>query len=100
MANQNSVLAYLEGSSANRPPLLNGTNYIFWKNRIRTNTCSINFYLWNIVGKGPHILCKLFSDGKIPKKLDEYDEDDSKKMTLNFRAMNILCCALDETNYN
>ncbi|KAI5654981.1 hypothetical protein M9H77_32168 [Catharanthus roseus] len=54
MAN-NSSLPYVEGSSTNRPPLFNGTNYTFWKSRIKIYICSINFDLWSIVEKGPYI---------------------------------------------
>lgn len=42
----------------------------------------------------------MFSDKKVSKKSDEYDEDDTKKMTLTFQAMNILFCALAATEYN
>ncbi|KAI5671855.1 hypothetical protein M9H77_12219 [Catharanthus roseus] len=91
-----SNLPYVEGSSTNRPPLFNGTNYTFWKSRIRIYICSINFDLWSIVEKGLYVPKK---DG-IVKKVEEYDELDSRKMTLNFQAMNILSCALDVNEYN
>lgn len=42
---------------------------------------------------------KLIGNMKVPKKADEYDKEESKKMTSNFRLMNILCCALDTTEY-
>ncbi|KAI5673360.1 hypothetical protein M9H77_13724 [Catharanthus roseus] len=34
------------------------------------------------------------------KKVEEFDELDSRKMTLNFQAMNILSCGLDVNGYN
>lgn len=49
---------------------------------------------------GPLIPSKLIGGKKIPKKPDEYDEKDFKKVTLNFLAMNILCCALEPEEYN
>ncbi|KAI5650391.1 hypothetical protein M9H77_36396 [Catharanthus roseus] len=64
MANVSS-LPYVEGFSTNRPPLFNGTNYTFWKSRIKIYICSINFDLWSIVEKGPYILKK---DGIVKKK--------------------------------
>ncbi|KAI5653207.1 hypothetical protein M9H77_30394 [Catharanthus roseus] len=87
---------YLEGSSTNRPPLFNGTNYTFWKSRIIIYICSINFDLWSIIEKGPFVPQK---DGRV-KKVKEFDEFNSRKMTLNFQAMNILSCGLDVNEYN
>ncbi|KAI5671143.1 hypothetical protein M9H77_11507 [Catharanthus roseus] len=66
-----SNLPYVEGSSTNRPPLFNGTNYTFRKSRIRIYIISINFDLWSIVEKGPYIPKK---DG-IVKNVEEYDEN-------------------------
>ncbi|KAI5647982.1 hypothetical protein M9H77_33987 [Catharanthus roseus] len=91
-----SNLPCVEGSSTNRPPLFNGSNYTFWKSRIKIYICSINFDLWSIVEKGPYIP-KI--DG-VAKKVEEFDEFDSRKMTLNFQAMNVLSCALDASEYN
>ncbi|KAI5666874.1 hypothetical protein M9H77_16727 [Catharanthus roseus] len=95
MANYSS-LPYVEGSSTNRPPLFNGTNYTFWKSRIKIYICSINFDLWSIVEKGPYIP----KINGVAKKIEEFDEFDSRKMTLNFQAMNILSCALDASEYD
>ncbi|KAI5681520.1 hypothetical protein M9H77_02748 [Catharanthus roseus] len=91
-----SNIPYVEGFSTNSPPLFNGTNYTFWKSRIKIYICSINFDLWSILEKGPFVPQK---DGRV-KKVEEFDEFDSRKMTLNFQAMNILSCALDANEYN
>ena len=75
---------------------------MLWKSRIKIYTCSINFDLWNIIEKGPYIPMKLKGKGiaSEPKKVEEYDENDNKKMTMNYQAMNILSCALDMNEYN
>ncbi|KAI5681270.1 hypothetical protein M9H77_02497 [Catharanthus roseus] len=91
-----SNLPYVEGSSTNRPTLFNGTNYTFWKSRIKIYICSINFDIWSIEEKRPFVPQK---DGRV-KKVEEFYEFDSRKMTLNFQAMNILSCALDANDYN
>ncbi|KAI5673411.1 hypothetical protein M9H77_13775 [Catharanthus roseus] len=49
-----------------------------------------------IVEKGPFVYQK---DGRV-KKVEEFDEFDSRKMTLNFQAINILSCGLDANKYN
>ncbi|KAI5666785.1 hypothetical protein M9H77_16638 [Catharanthus roseus] len=91
-----SNLPYVEGSSTNGPPLFNGINYTFLKSRIRIYVCSINFDLWSIVEKGPFAPQKYRRD----KKVEEFDKFDSRNITLNFQAMNILSCALDGNEYN
>ncbi|KAI5676268.1 hypothetical protein M9H77_07218 [Catharanthus roseus] len=49
-----------------------------------------------IVEKGPFVPQK---GGRV-KKVKEFDKFDSRKMTLNFQAMNILSYALDANEYN
>ena len=39
----------LEGYSIIHPPMFNGTDYMYWKTRIRIFLLSINFDLWNII---------------------------------------------------
>lgn len=53
-----------------------------------------------LLKKGPYFPFKIIGDRKITKQADEYDEDYNKKMTQNYQAMNILCCALYATKYN
>ncbi|KAI5671696.1 hypothetical protein M9H77_12060 [Catharanthus roseus] len=60
-----SNLPYVEGSSTNRSPLFNGTNYTFWKSMIKIYICYINFDLWSIVEKGPFVPQM---DGRVKKK--------------------------------
>lgn len=56
--------------------------------------------MWKLFQKGPYVPYKIFGDRKVPKKVDEYDEDDNKKMTPSYQAINILWCALDAQEYN
>ncbi|KAI5657486.1 hypothetical protein M9H77_26279 [Catharanthus roseus] len=50
----------------------------------------------SIVEKGPFVPQM---NGRV-KKVEEFDEFDSRKMILNFQAMNILSCVLDVNEYN
>ncbi|KAI5650180.1 hypothetical protein M9H77_36185 [Catharanthus roseus] len=63
-----SSLPYVEGSSM--PSLFDGTNYSFWKSRIRIYISFINFDLWSIVEKVPYVPQK---NGRI-KKVEEFDD--------------------------
>ncbi|KAI5671585.1 hypothetical protein M9H77_11949 [Catharanthus roseus] len=52
--------------------------------------------LVSIIEKGPFVPQM---EGRV-KKVEKFDEFDSRKMTLNFQAMNILSCASDANEYN
>jgi hypothetical protein len=96
----NSALAYLEGSSTNRPPLFDGNNFNARKDRFKIYVCSIDYSLWHIFEEGPYVPMKMVDDVQIPKLDNEFNEEESKKMTLNYRAMNIVSCALNPDEYN
>jgi len=39
-------------SSSTKPPLFNGTNFTFWKFRMKTYLMSLDMEVWNIVVDG------------------------------------------------
>src|SRR5262249_59410613 len=47
-----NALGFLEGQAINRPPLLNGGNYPYWKCRMKIFLKSQNRLVWNVVEKG------------------------------------------------
>ncbi|XP_057998226.1 uncharacterized protein LOC131177272 [Hevea brasiliensis] len=89
-----------EGHSITRPPLFNGSNYSFWKVRMRNFIQSINIEAWQRIVKGSEIPLELHSHGYREKLEDEYNELNWKKVSSNAKALNILHCALDATEYN
>ncbi|XP_057986532.1 uncharacterized protein LOC131171098 [Hevea brasiliensis] len=89
-----------EGHSITRPPLFNGSNYSFWKVRMRNFIQSVDIEAWQRIVKGPEIPLELHADGYREKLEDEYNELDWKKVSSNAKALNILHCALDATEYN
>jgi hypothetical protein len=64
-------------SSSTRPPLFNGTNFAFWKIRMKTYLMSLGMEIWQIVVDGY----------KIPTTLPT-DEAGKKNYYSNARAMN------------
>ena len=80
-----------EGHSITRPPIFNGTNYIYWKTRMRIFLISMDFKLWNIVENG-------FQKSSLP--MNDWNELEKKTFTLNTKAMNALFCALDKNEFN
>jgi hypothetical protein len=55
-------------SSSTKPPLFNGTNFSFWKIRMKTYLMSLGMEVWNIVVDGYKIL-KLFQLMKLVRKI-------------------------------
>jgi hypothetical protein len=41
-----------EGSSTNKPPLFNGTNFSFWKVRMRTYIMYLGVDVWDVADTG------------------------------------------------
>ena len=86
-----NALGFLEGQAINRPPLLTGSNYPYWKCRMRIFIKAQNRLLWNVVEKGPYVIAK-----------DEinYTDDDWKRLDMNEIAMNILHCGMNENDFS
>ncbi|XP_058002317.1 uncharacterized protein LOC131179478 [Hevea brasiliensis] len=61
---------------------------------------SVDIEAWQRIVKGPEIPLELHADGYREKLEDEYNELDWKKVSSNAKALNILHCALDATEYN
>ena len=69
----------------NCPPLFKCTNYFLWQETMERYIKYKGYDLWEIMVKGPIA---------IEKSEDEYAEDDYKHISKNFKAINILYCAL------
>ena len=67
------------------PPLFKGTNYFLWQETMERYIKHKGLDFWEIMVKGLIV---------IEKSEDEYAEDDYKQISKNFKAINILYCAL------
>ncbi|VFQ99213.1 unnamed protein product [Cuscuta campestris] len=88
-----------EGQSTSRPPLFDGTNYSYWKERLRIYIRSTNFQLWLVIKNGEEIPMKKVDDKLIPKTEDEFDVEDIKKIENYAKAINMLYCAVNPNDY-
>ncbi|XP_058222936.1 uncharacterized protein LOC131332656 [Rhododendron vialii] len=88
-----------EGQSSNRPPLFSGTNYNYWKARMRIYI-QTDYKLWRIIVDGPHRPTKTVNGVVVFKEEKEWDANDVKGIELNAKAMNLLYCALDPNEFN
>ncbi|VFQ78617.1 unnamed protein product [Cuscuta campestris] len=100
MASTQNLYAGLgEEQSTTRPPLFDGTNYTYWKERTRIFIQSNNFLLWRIIKNGEEVPMKKVGETTVPKTEDEYDAQDIKKIEYNAKAINILYCAVNPDDY-
>ena len=67
------------------PPLFKGANYFWWQETMERYIKHKDLDLWDIVAKGPLV---------IEKSEDEYAENDYRRISKNFKAINILFCTL------
>ncbi|VFQ79623.1 unnamed protein product [Cuscuta campestris] len=88
-----------EGHSTVRPPLFDGTNYTYWKERMRIYIRSINFQLWLIIKNGETMPMKKVGATTIPKKEEEYDAEDIKKVEAFEKAKHVIFCAINPDDY-
>ena len=87
-------MAYVEnqeGHSITRPPMFIGTDYTYWKTRMRIFLISLDFELWNLIKNR-------FSKSSLPTI--DWNELEKKTFALNAKAMNALFCALDKNEFN
>ncbi|VFQ90219.1 unnamed protein product [Cuscuta campestris] len=88
-----------EGQSTTRPPLFDGTNYTYWKERMRIYIQSTNFLLWRIIKNGEDVPMKKVGETNVTKTENEYDAQDIKKVEKNAKAINIIYCAVNPDDY-
>ncbi|MQM22314.1 hypothetical protein Taro_055364 [Colocasia esculenta] len=82
---------HFEGQSVNRPPLLDGEDYTYWKTRMEYFLQGLDYQIWSIVEEG---------DLLVTNERDKWTEDDKKNISLNCKAKSILCCALSKKEFN
>ncbi|VFQ81436.1 unnamed protein product [Cuscuta campestris] len=88
-----------EGQSTSRPPLFDGTNYTYWKERMRIYIRSTNFQLWLVIKNGEETPMKKVDEKLVPKTEDEFDAEDIKEVENYAKAINMLYCAVNPDDY-
>jgi hypothetical protein len=76
-----------DGSSTNRPPLFDGTNFAFWKIRMRTLLMSLGVDVWDVV------------ETRYVKTIVLASKDDKLEFIFNAKAMNSILNGLVEVEF-
>ena len=99
MANPMST-SLAEGQSTNRPLLFSGTNFPYWKARIKIYIQAIDYHLWKVILKGPQISSIKIDGIDIPKPEEDWDDNDMRMGKLNAKEINVLYCTLNSIEFN
>jgi hypothetical protein len=76
-----------EGNSTNKAPLFNGTNFSFWKVRMRTYIMALGANVWDVV------------DTSYVKLVILANKDDKLEFSFNDKAMNVILSGLAEEEF-
>ena len=76
-----------EGTSTNKPPLFDGTNFSFWKVRMRTYLMALGVDVWDVVETGYIIPVVLAS------------KDDKLEFIFNSKGMNAIFNGLAKVEF-
>ena len=85
-----------EGGSVERPPLYDGTNYAYWRVRMRAFISNLNEKAWKSVFARWSPLTKMDDEGKIvPKPQLEWSSKEGKLENNNRKALNAIFNGVD-----
>ena len=79
-----------EGSSTTRPPLLDGTNYPYWKAKMRAFLKSIDERVWKAVINVQKSTTLIIGEVTIRKDVSKWDRVDYENCGWNSKAINAI----------
>ena len=88
-----------EGQATNKPPIFFGSNYNYWKARIKIYIQASDYAFWNIIESEPTIPTKIVDKEEFLKPQDEWTSTDIGNMYNNAQAIHTLSCALDVNEF-
>jgi len=91
-----------EGGFVNRPPLLDGANYDYWKSRMSAYLKSIDSKTWKVVLKGWEHPVVLDNDGhktEVLKPEEEWTAPEDELALANSKALNALFNGVDKNMF-
>ncbi|XP_057496707.1 uncharacterized protein LOC130781518, partial [Actinidia eriantha] len=81
-------------------PLFSGSNYNYWKARMKIYIQANDYACWNIIENRPIIPTKITESGEVTKPQKEWTTVDTKDVQNNAKAIHTLYCALDVNEFN
>ena len=100
MMNSAPPTGHSEGQFTTRPPLFDGTHFIWRKARMEMFIQGEDYELWDRITEGPTIPMKTENGVQVKKIRSEFTADDLSALKKNAKAKNILVCGLGPAEYN
>ncbi|XP_058741394.1 uncharacterized protein LOC131613765 [Vicia villosa] len=91
-----------EGGSSHRPPYFNGSDYYYWKGKMRLFLLSQDNNMCYVVENGNYTPMTSATDtiASVPKTQSQWTKEENDKVLLNSKAQFILSCALSREEYD
>jgi len=86
-----------EGGSSSRPPLFEGVDYYYWKDKMELFLQSQDNHMWSIVENWNYIP---YDEDLNIKKQEDSSEEEGKRVLLNFKAKLFLTIALSREEFS
>jgi len=86
---------FVEGASIDRPPMVCGLNYQFWKVKMRIFIESIDRSVWDAIVNGPYVPKLLINNVYVDKPWCDWTSEESKKAQYDSVAKNIITSSLN-----
>ncbi|MCI30561.1 hypothetical protein A2U01_0051771, partial [Trifolium medium] len=83
-----------------RAPIINGENYMYWKDCMQVHIIAYDKGVWMVVANGPFVpKITNAADVEVPKPENEWTTEEDKKVCYGWKARNILISALGMDEY-
>jgi len=91
-----------EGGSSNRPPYFDGTDYYYWKGKMRLFLISQDNYMWPVIENGNFIpmTTGTATAPSVIKPQAQWSKEENEQVLLNSKAQLFLTCALSREEYD
>lgn len=90
MASANSNPIFIDGNNNNKPSLVYGEYFDFWKIRMKAHLQSQGKDVWKVVLEGPFIPTSVFNGVGTLNPEASWDEDDEKRILYDKKAINLI----------
>ena len=93
-------LSFFEGQSNCRPPLFNGSNYMFWKACMKIFIQALYYDMWGVITNRPHTPTSFINRVSSSKVTKDWDENDKNMAQLDAKVINVVYCPLYVSKFN
>ncbi|KAK2452137.1 gag-protease polyprotein [Trifolium repens] len=87
-----------EGGSSNRPPLFEGDDYYYWKDKMELFLRSQDTNMWSVIEIGEYV--PLMKDTTTPKTQGEWSTQEADRVLLNTKAKLFIKSAMSREEYD